>query len=155
MANHKSFGWVKWIVIVLLVGGAAGGGYWYYKKYNSEAPQYQTAAVTRGDLTQTVTATGQLNPVVNVQVGSQVSGRINKIYVDYNSQVKSNQVIAEIDPATYQAALLRADAEAANAKANADLAKIQADRAESMYTNKLISASDHDIAVAQAEQAAA
>ena len=155
MANHRGGSWLKWLIILLLVGGAAAGGFWYYQKTNSEAPEYQMGTVSRGDLTQTVTATGQLNPVVNVQVGSQVSGRINKINVDYNSQVKSNQVIAEIDPATYQAGLLRAEAEAANAKANADLARIQAQRADSMFTNKLISASDHDIAAAQAEQAAA
>jgi HlyD family secretion protein len=155
MANHRGGSWLKWLIILLLLGGAAAGGVWYYQKANSEAPQYQTAAVTRGDLVQTVTATGQLNPVVNVQVGSQVSGRIDKIMVDYNSQVKSNQVIAEIDPSTYKAALLRAEAEAANAKANSDLARIQAQRAESMFTNKLISASDHDTALAQSEQAAA
>jgi len=155
MANHRGGSWLKWLIILLLVGGAAAGGFWYYQKTNSEAPEYQMGTVSRGDLTQTVTATGQLNPVVNVQVGSQVSGRINKINVDYNSQVKSNQVIAEIDPATYQAGLLRAEAEAANAKANADLARIQAQRADSMFTNKLISASDHDIAAAQAEQASA
>ncbi len=153
MANQQKFQWLKWLIVLLVLACGAAAGVWYYNKSHSAAPQYQTASVTRGDLIQTVTATGQLNPVVNVQVGSQVSGRINKINVDYNSQVKSNQVIAEIDPSTYQAALLRADAEAANAKANADLAKIQAQRAESMFTNKLISASDYDTAHAQAEQA--
>src|SRR5438105_5023811 len=92
---------------------------------------------------------------MNVQVGSQVSGRINNIYVDYNSQVKSNQVIAEIDPSTYKANVLRAESEAANARANVTLARVQADRATSLFTNSLISASDHDIAKAQAEQAEA
>src|SRR4051794_2195258 len=109
MANHRGGSWLKWLIILVLLGGAAAGGVWYYQKANSEAPQYQTAPVTRGDLVQTVTATGQLNPVVNVQVGSQVSGRIDKILVDYNSQVTSNQVIAQIDPSTYKAALLRAE----------------------------------------------
>ena len=57
----------------------------------TDAPDYQTAAVIRGELTQVVTATGTLNPVVNVTVGSQVSGRISKLYVDYNSMVKSTR----------------------------------------------------------------
>src|SRR5437588_5434258 len=153
MANRRTPAWLKWLIIIIIIGGGGAAGIWYYEKTHSSAPQHQTGAVTRGDLIQSVTASGQLNPVVNVQVGSQVSGRINTINVDYNSEVKSNQVIAQIDPATYQAALLRADAEAANAKANATLARVQADRAELMFTNKLISASDHDIAKAQAEQA--
>ncbi len=145
---------LKWLV-VLVVAGAAGAGIWYAVKNHNGDVQYQTAAVTRGDIIQTVTASGQLNPVVNVQVGSQISGRISKLFVDFNSQVKSNQVIAEIDPSTYQGAVLRAEADVANAKANLTLAQVQARRAESLYTNNLISASDHDTAVAQSQQAAA
>ena len=80
-----------------------------------------------GDLTQVVTATGQLDPVVNVQVGSQISGRIEKLYVDFNSVVKSNQVIADIEPSTYKVAVLRAEADAANAKANLALSQVQAE----------------------------
>src|SRR6266508_4123151 len=60
------------------------------------AATYQTANVTRGPITQAVTATGTLNPVVNVQVGSQVSGNISKLFVDFNSQVKAGQVVAQI-----------------------------------------------------------
>jgi len=155
MANDRKFRWGKWLTILIVAGVLIGAGVWYLARGRNSAPQYQTAAVTRGDLIQTVTATGQLNPVVNVQVGSQISGRINKINVDYNSEVKSNQIIAEIDPSTYQAAVLRAEAEVANAKANLALAQIQARRAESLYTNNLISASDHDTALAQAQQAEA
>jgi len=145
----------KWIVILALIAVAAGGGYWYYRAHHAEAAQYQTAAVTRGDLTQTVTATGQVEPVVNVQVGSQISGRINKIFVDYNSLVKSNQVIAQIDPSTYQAIVRRSEADLTNSVANRALAQVQAERADSLFTNKLISASDHDTAKAQLQQAQA
>ena len=66
---------------------------------NNGDATYQTATVTRGPITQAVTATGTLNPVVNVQVGSQVSGNISKLFVDFNSQVKAGQVVAQIDPA--------------------------------------------------------
>src|SRR5215467_1648115 len=153
MANKNSNGWLKWLVILVVLGAVAGGAIWYFVGDHEAASQYQMAQVTRGDLIQSVTASGQLNPVVNVQVGSQISGRINKILVDYNSEVKSNQVIAEIDPASYQAAVLRAQADLANAKANLALAEVQARRAQSLFTNNLISASDHDTALAQSQQA--
>lgn len=72
MANERRFPWVKWLVILALVGAAIGGGIWYFVKSSSSAPQYQIATVARGDLTQVVTATGQLNPVVNVDRKSVV-----------------------------------------------------------------------------------
>jgi HlyD family secretion protein len=155
MATKNGNAWLKWVVMLVVLGGIAGGAIWYFVVDHSSGQQYQTAVVTRGDLIQTVTASGQLNPVVNVQVGSQISGRINKILVDYNSEVKSNQVIAQIDPASYQAAVLRAEADVSNAKANLALAEVQARRSEALFTNNLISASDHDTAFAQAQQAAA
>jgi HlyD family secretion protein len=155
MANKNGNTWLKWVIILVVLGGVAGGVIWYFVADHESASQYQTAQVTRGDLIQSVTASGQLNPVVNVQVGSQISGRINKILVDFNSEVKSNQVIAQIDPASYQAAVLRSEADVANAKANLALAQVQSTRANALFTNNLISASDHDTAIAQAQQAAA
>src|SRR5437763_9965413 len=146
---------IKWLLLLVGIGGALGGGLWYYRAHQAEAAQYQTAPVARGDLTQLVTATGQVEPVLNVQVGSQISGRISKIFVDYNSVVKSNQPIAQIDPSSYQANLLRAEADLTNAMANLALTQVQARRADSLYTNNLISGSDHDIAQAQMQQAQA
>jgi len=143
---------MKWFIIVLFVVIGIGAGVWFFTAGRASPVQYQTAQVARGDLTQAVTATGQLNPVVNVQVGSQISGRINKIFVDYNSEVKSNQVIAQIDPSSYQAQVSKAEAEVANAKANLTLAEVQARRAASLFTNNLISASDQDTAQAQVQQ---
>jgi HlyD family secretion protein len=143
------------LVMLAVVLAAGGGGMWYWKNGHETAIEYQTAPVARGDLTQVVTATGQLDPVVNVQVGSQISGRIEKLYVDFNSVVKSNQVIADIEPSTYKVAVLRAEADVANAKANLALSQVQADRANTLYSNNLISASDHDVAVAQLQQAKA
>src|SRR5512143_366510 len=116
MAKHSRFAWSKWIT-VLVVLGAAAGGVLYFKDDHSEAPQYQTAAVTRGDLNQVVTASGQLNPVLNVQVGSQISGNIAKLFADYNSLVKSNQVVAQLDPSIFQASVHQAEGDLANAKA--------------------------------------
>src|SRR2546428_443865 len=72
----------------------------------SSASGYLTATVTRGAITQLVTATGTLNPVVNVQVGSQVSGNIAKLFADFNSEVKAGQTVAQIDPMLFQAPVI-------------------------------------------------
>ena len=155
MAGKKSGGGLKWIGIFLIVGAVVAGVAWHFKQAKNEAPQYQTTVVERGDLTQAVTATGTLNPVVNVTVGSQVSGIINKLNVDYNSTVKSNEVIAEIDPSTYHAAVEQATADLANAKANLELQQAEAARSADLFTNKLISGSDYDTAVADLHEAVA
>ena len=123
MAEKKSGGGWKWILAVVALALIAGG-FFYSRHSRKENITYNTEPVVRDDLTQVVTATGTLNPVVNVTVGSQVSGRISKLYVDYNSVVKSNQVIAEIDPATYQAAVEQATADLANAKADLKITRV-------------------------------
>src|SRR5215469_10600249 len=153
MSNGCRFRWRKWIVIAVLLLAGAGGVAWYLERRHDDAPEYQTASVTRGDLTQVVTSTGQLGPVVNVEVGSQISDIIRKLNVDYNSVVKSNEVIAEIDPSTYKVNVLKAEADLANAKANLALAKVQAERSESLHAAKLVSDSDNDTARAQMQQA--
>ena len=124
---------LKWFIIVSAIVVVAAGGFWFFHRGDGDEPQYQTEAVTRGDLTQAVMATGTLNPVVNVTVGSQVSGIINKLNVDYNSVVKSNEVIAEIDPSTYQAAVEQATADLANAKANLELQQAEANRSAELF----------------------
>src|SRR6266404_7483112 len=146
--NHK-INWGKWITLLIILAAIAGGVVLYIKTHREPAPEYQTTMVSRGDLTQVVTATGQLGPVVNVQVGSQISGIVKKLMVDYNSVVKSNQIIAQIDTSTYEVNVLKAEAELSNAKANLALAEVQAHRSDELYTNRLISASDHDTANAQ------
>src|SRR5579862_4811940 len=103
MSERKSGFSLKWPVIILTGLVVIGIGIWFFNRGSSNAPQFQTIAVGRGDLTQEVTATGILNPVVNVQVGCQVSGRIKALYADFNSEVKSKELIAEIDPRTYEA----------------------------------------------------
>jgi HlyD family secretion protein len=154
MAKSRRSIWGK-LLLVLPLALVGGGALWHVKGHGDEAPGYATEQVKRGDLTQVVTATGTLNPVVNVTVGSQISGRICKLYVDYNSTVKSNQVIAEIDPSTYQAALEQAQADLASAKANAELQRVEADRSTELFKDKLISRSDYDTALATLHEAEA
>jgi HlyD family secretion protein len=155
MAENHSNRWVKWTVILGVAIVVIGGSIWYFRRGHDTAPDYQTVAVARGDVIQIVTATGTLNPVVNVTVGSQVSGRISKLNVDFNSIVKSNEVIAEIDPQTYQAQVAQASADLANAKANLELQQAEAERSSELFTNKLISSSDYDTAAATLHEAQA
>jgi HlyD family secretion protein len=96
-----------------------------------------------------------LNPVLNVQVGSQISGNIAKLFADYNSLVKSNQVVAQLDPAIFQASVHQAEGDLANAEASLELQQVQAKRAKDLFANKLISASEYDTAVASLHQAEA
>src|SRR6266852_796168 len=103
---------------------------------NGRAANYQTAEVTRGPITQAVTATGTLNPVVNVQVGSQVSGNIAKLFVDFNSQVKAGQVVAQIDPAIFQATVTQAEGDLASAQAALELAKVNAARTQELVAKQ-------------------
>jgi len=113
-------------------------------------PDYFTAKVEKGDIRQVIEATGTINPVTSVQVGSQVSGMISKLYVDFNSKVTKGQVIAEIDPKLFEGAVLQSQADLQNAQAllaaaKANLAKDQA----TLQQNKL----DYDRAVALQRQA--
>src|SRR6266699_848968 len=119
------------------------------------AATYQTAKVTRGLITQAVTATGTLNPVVNVQVGSQVSGNISKLFADFNSQVKAGQVVAQIDPALFQATVTQTEGDLASAQAALELAKVNAKRTQELFARKTSSQADLDQAMANLHQAEA
>ncbi len=144
---------MKWVIIFFLVAVVLGGGGWYFTHSKPPAPQYVTVTVGRDSLTQTVTATGSLNPVVDVLVGCQVSGIIARINADFNSVVKSNEVIAEIDPSTYQAAVEQAQADLENAQANLELQEVETIRSEQLYTNNLLARADYDTAVATLHEA--
>src|SRR2546421_3091927 len=122
---------------------------------NSGAATYQTATVTRGPITELVTTTGTLNPVVNVQVGSQVSGNIQKLFADFNSEVKAGQVVAQIDPMLFQAAVTQAEGDVANAQAALELAKVNAERIQKLFVQKNSSQQDLDQAMATLHQAEA
>jgi HlyD family secretion protein len=122
---------------------------------NSGAATFQTTAVTRGPITQAVTATGTLNPVVNVQVGSQVSGNIQKLFVDFNSNVKAGQTVAQIDPATFQATVTQAEGDLASAQAALELARLNAKRAQDLVAKQSSAQSDLDTALANLHQSEA
>ena len=118
-----------WLIASLIVVALAVFAAFRFK--GSEQPKYFTAKVDRGGISQVVEATGTINAVTTVQVGSQVSGTISRLNADFNSQVKKGQVVAQIDPSLFQGSLLQAKADLANAQANvvasqANLEKAQA-----------------------------
>jgi multidrug efflux pump subunit AcrA (membrane-fusion protein) len=115
-------------LLVVLVG--AGAWYWFGIK-KPDAPQYRTATIEKGRLVASVSATGTLAPVISVQVGSQVSGQLKEVLVDFNSQVSKNQLIARIDPESfeYRVRQAQADLDAARAQVATQQANIAAQRA--------------------------
>lgn len=122
---------------------------------HSNAPRYETAAVSRGDLSQHVTATGTLSAVVSVDVGSQVSGKIVMLDADFNSRVKKGQIVAEIDTAVYEAALKQAEGNLASARANAVLMRQNLARKRVLLPLHAATQADLDAAVANLDQALA
>ena len=96
---------INWKLAAVVVGvlALAGGGYWWYtQKQASNDVQYRTSKIERGNIQASVSASGAVNPVTQVSVGTQVSGQIKELYVDFNSEVKAGQLIALIDPETFE-----------------------------------------------------
>jgi len=117
--------------------------------------QYDASPVSKGSIIEYVTASGSLSNLVSVDVGCQVSGKIMKMYVDYNSSVKKDQLVAEIDQTTYKASLRQAEGELASAKADLLLKEQNFKRKTILVPKKAASQSDLDTASAELDQAKA
>jgi HlyD family secretion protein len=118
----------KWTVIIALLTAIVLFAAFSFGR--GSAAQYVTAKVEQGDIRDVVQATGTINAVTTVQVGSQVSGTISKLFADFNSPVKKNQVIVEIDPSLFQGAVLQAKADLENARANVAAAQANLGKAK-------------------------
>jgi len=123
----------------------------YSNEKKNKEQKYKLEKVERGDVTATVTATGTLAAVTTVKVGSQVSGIISKLYVDFNSEVKKGQLIAELDPTTLQAQVEQRRADLEKARIEANNTKIAYERAKRLVDIKLLSESEYDTARAAFE----
>ncbi len=110
--KHKRIYLIAAACLVVIVA------YWFYARAKASAPKFTTATIRRGDITSAVQATGTINALTTVSVGSYVSGTVQYIFADFNTRVKSNQVLAQLDPAIYEAAVLQAQGNLENAKAN-------------------------------------
>src|SRR5664279_4164667 len=142
-----------WTVIAILAVGLVTWKIVVKRRSAKPAVQWETTAVDRGRVVARVTATGVLSALVTVQVGSQVSGRIQQLFADFNSPVKKGQVIAKIDPQLFQATLEQARANYAAAQGTLLKAKVQANQAEidfkrqqSLAERKLVAEADFDTA---------
>ncbi|MES2709800.1 MAG: efflux RND transporter periplasmic adaptor subunit [Verrucomicrobiota bacterium] len=143
---------------VLIWGGLAAAAWFGYQHFYNRPPEiaeYRTTPVIRTALVQKVTATGELTALVLVQVGSQLSGTISELHADFNSQVKQGQILAKLDPATYKANLAQNEGELANAEAELQLAKLNAQRKKQLLDKGLAPIADYDKAVADLTQAEA
>ncbi len=153
---------LRWILAVGLIAGVAAAVWAWQQRDSNEAPRYRMGAVERGSLIASISATGTLSPVTSVQVGTQVSGQIKELFVDFNSQVKKGQLVARIDPETfeYRVRQSQADTEAArSALGRAQVSQINAQRelarTRELVARNFVSPADLDRAQAQFDLAAA
>jgi HlyD family secretion protein len=131
LGRHNTLKNRKLLVGTLLVALLVGGGWYWWSNRQTDAPTYRTAKVERGPITATVSSTGTLNPVTSVQVGTQVSGQIQQLFVDFNSPVKKGELIARIDPETFTYRVRQAEADLESARSSvgrAQVAQVIADR---------------------------
>lgn len=129
--------------------------WWLMPKQTSSEGRFTTASIERGDITQTVSANGTLNPVVLVNVGSQVSGIVKKLHADFNDHVKAGQVLLELDPALIEAQLHQSEANVASAQASIQLAQANESRTRGLFAKEYVSRQDLDNAVQALEAAKA
>jgi len=144
--------------VALIIVLAAGYAAWRYFDGGSDTPKFKLAKLESGPLTAIVSSTGTLNPVVSVSVGSQVSGQIKELYADFNSPVKAGQLIARIDPETFQLRVRQAEADLESTRASvavqkAEVARVTAtlmdaqrdlERKKMLVEKNFISAADRD-----------
>src|SRR3954464_8821169 len=148
------------IVFLLAVVGSAGG--WYYMRKNTKEPEVRTAQVTRGDVVQAVQATGTLQAVTTVEVGTQVGGIIQELYADFNSIVRKGQVIARLDPTRLQTQIEQQRANVTRSEADLDRLKValadaqqKLDRSKALSEKNLLAKTDLDTAIVNVQSAQA
>jgi len=133
----------------------------YFWRTSERSPNYRTEKIVKGSITKSISANGTLNPVVLVNVGTQISGVVNKLNVDFNDRVVKTQVLAEIDPSLINAQLQQSQAAFANAQASLKLARANLGRSRELFAQDYIAKSDLDqniqaleVAKAQVDSAA-
>ena len=143
---------LAWIVLALV---AAGGTFALLRGRKAAEPKYRTAVVDRGDVTQTVTATGTLSAVITVKVGSVVSGNVAALHADFNKQVKKGELLAELDPVPFQEKVDQARATLEKAKVDVRNTEIALRRQKALWEQQLAPQADLDQAQANYDSAVA
>lgn len=141
----------KWWIILFLI---IAGGFLYFMNGNeNQGTGFATATISRGDLRQVVTATGEIQPLNTINVGSQVSGTIEAIYVDYNSKVKKGDVLLKIEPSVLQASVDEAHASLVSAESQLNYAKSEYERNKELFAQDYIARADLELSQTNYEQA--
>ena len=140
----KSIGRI--LIGATIVAGLVGGGIWFAKQRAAQAPEqrYKLVTIEKGDVTQTVSANGTLNPVVLISVGTQVSGTVRKLFVDFNDKVKKGQPLLELDDALVAASERQSAANVINAQAALDLAQANEARIKQLFAQEYVSKQEYD-----------
>lgn len=146
--SKKKVWWILGGLVIVVLGAL-------YLGSGNSAPKYKLEPVRKGDLSVVITATGRVNPMTRVQVGTQVSGTISKIHADFNQKVHKGQVIAQIDPTFLKAQLQEAEANLEKSNAQVSQSKKTLERAAELFDRKLISQAEKDEAVTNYELAVA
>ncbi len=151
----KIWGWVKrrkwWLILFLIVAWAFI--YFFTGSTDNKATGFATATISRGDLRQVVTATGEIQPLNTINVGSQVSGTIEEIFVDYNSKVKKGDVLLKIEPSVLQASVDEAKASLVSSESQRDYAKSEYERNKILYEDGFIARAELEQSQTTYEQA--
>ena len=136
----------KILLGIAVVAGLVGASVWYVKQQAAQDPEkrYKLATVDQGAIIQNVSANGTLNPVVLVSVGTQVSGTVRKLYVDFNDKVKKGQALLELDDALVAASERQSAASVANAQANLELAHANEARIKKLFAQEYVSRQEYD-----------
>lgn len=140
---------IKKLAIPFVLLAALAGGYMYYKKTNQQRPEdlYKLQEITRSDIEQAVSANGTINPVTLVSVGTQVSGRVSKLYVDFNDKVEKGEKLLELDDALFTAQIAQTQGAVRNAEASVELAKANEARIRSLFEQEYVSRQELDQSV--------
>ncbi|HEX7272859.1 MAG TPA: efflux RND transporter periplasmic adaptor subunit [Casimicrobiaceae bacterium] len=142
-------------LVALVCALALGIALWQFTAQRGAEKMYRTAPAAKAEVTQTVSANGTLNPVVLVNVGTQVSGTVKKLLVDFNDRVKAGQVLLELDPALLEAQVRQDEANMASAKASLDLALANEERSKTLWAQDSIAKQALDTSVQARESAQA
>ena len=132
------------VLFFIIVAVIAAGIAIYWQFYMAAPQQYRSQSVEKGDISQTVSANGTINPVTLVNVGTQVSGTVKKLYVDFNSKVEKGQILLELDDALLAAQLKQSEANVQNAKASLELATANEERTSNLFAQDYVSRQELD-----------
>ena len=144
---------VKLVLTLVVLAAAGAGAWWWTKNGNHPRDPFVTQSVDRGPIVQAITANGTLNPVILVNVGTQISGTVKTLRADFNQRVEADQVLAELDPSLIEADIAKTKAELAAAEANLRLAQVREARNRDLVAKGFVNQAQLDDSIKERESA--